>query len=75
MIESLILIEGNDVKEENLGISLGNAKQLVVGRAVGFGIILHLAVDSPAYFSDALRDLSQVVGVTGVITLAVRSQP
>jgi hypothetical protein len=38
MIISLVLIEGTDVDEQDLGISLGNAKQIVVGRAYGFGI-------------------------------------
>jgi hypothetical protein len=37
MIESLILIEGESVKEEDLNISLMNAKQLIKGNVPGFG--------------------------------------
>ena len=48
MIISLVLIEGTDLDEQDLGISLGNAKQIVVGRAYGFGIILHIAATTPA---------------------------
>ena len=54
-------------------MSLGNAKQVVVGNAYGFGVVLHLAADSPADLSNALRECAQVPGVTGVLTLALRS--
>jgi hypothetical protein len=38
MMLSLIVIEGQNVREETLrSLSLGNAKQLVVGNASGFG--------------------------------------
>jgi hypothetical protein len=71
---SLVLIEGENVNVEALRtLSLGNAKQLVVGKAYGFGIILHIAADSPAYLSNALRDFLQVPGVSGVITLGLRT--
>ena len=43
MVESLVLIEGIGVKEDNLRISLANAKQLVIGSAPGYGVILHIA--------------------------------
>jgi hypothetical protein len=43
MILSLILIEGKDVSREALrSLPLGNAKQLVIGDAEGFGAILHV---------------------------------
>ena len=75
MLLSLVLIEGKNVSAETLrSVSLGNAKQLVVGNAHGFGVILHIAADSPVYLGNALREFAQVKGVTGVVTLALRTQ-
>lgn len=75
MMLSLVLIEGQNVSVETLrSISLGNAKQLVVGNAYGFGVILHIAADDPAYLSNALLEFAKVPGVTGVMLLATRSQ-
>lgn len=74
MMLSLVLIEGQNVSEETLrSLSLGNAKQLVVGNAYGFGVMLHIAAESPVYLGDALREFAQVPGVTGVMTLALRT--
>ena len=73
MIESLILIQGKNVKEANLNISLGNALQLVVGRAPQFGLILHIAADSPDYLGKALIEFAKVPEVTGVVTLMIQS--
>jgi copper homeostasis protein CutC len=74
MMLSLVLIEGPHVSEESLrSMSLGNAKQVVVGNAYGFGVVLHLAADSPVDLSNALRECAQVSGVTGVLTLALRT--
>lgn len=74
MIESLVLIEGKNVSKETLrSLSLGNAKQLVVGNAPGFGVILHIAAESPLYFSQALREFAEVPGVDRVVTLALRN--
>ena len=74
MMLSLVLIEGKDVTAETLrSVSLGNAKQLVVGNAHGFGVILHIAADSPVYLGNALSKFAQVPGVTGVVTLALRT--
>ena len=73
MIESVVLIEGQNVNPETLGISLGNAKQLVIGRAGAIGVILHVAANSPADLGNALVEFAQVPGVTGVLTLALRS--
>jgi hypothetical protein len=68
------LIEGQNVSEDTLrSVSLGNAKQLVIGHAYGFGTILHIAATSPADLGNALRDFAQVPGVTGVLTLALRT--
>jgi hypothetical protein len=72
MIQSLVQIEGN-VKKEALGISLSNAKQLVVGRVPGDGWILHIAANSAADLGKALLKFAQVPGVTGVITLTLRT--
>jgi hypothetical protein len=74
MIESLILIEGQNLNEETLrSISLGNAKQLVVGRVPGSGVILHVAADSPAYLGTALLDFAQIPGAKKVLTLAIQT--
>jgi hypothetical protein len=75
MIESLILVEGRGLKKENLGISLMNAKQLVLGSAPSFGMILHVAATTAADLSKALIDFSAIHGVTNVTTLSIRSQP
>jgi hypothetical protein len=70
---SLILIEGQNVSEETLRtVSLGNAKQLVVGSAYGFGVILHIHAETSADFDNALNAFAQVQGVTGILTLALR---
>jgi hypothetical protein len=74
MVESLVLIEGQRVKEEDLWISLANAKQLVIGRAGAMGIVLHVAASSAADLGNALLDFAQVPGVTGVVTLALHVQ-
>ena len=74
MMLSLVLIEGQNVSEETLrSVSLGNAKQLVVGNAYGFGVILHVAADTPADLANAFLEFAQVPGVTGVLTLALRT--
>ena len=73
MIESLVLIEGNKVKKETLGISLSNAKQLVVGKVPGNGWILHVAANSSADLGKALLKFAQVPGVTGVLTLTLQT--
>jgi hypothetical protein len=73
MIESLVLIEGQEVSEEALrSASLANALQLVVGTVNGFGTVLHINAESSAYLSDALRKFATIPGVTGVTTLAIR---
>jgi hypothetical protein len=75
MIEALILIDGKGVSEESLrSVSLGNALQLVIGSTPGFGIVLHIAADSPAYLGTALLDFARVPGVTKVLTLAIRNE-
>ncbi len=74
MMLSLVLIEGQNVSEETLrNLSLGNAKQLVVGNADGFGVILHIAAESPPYLSKALQEFAEVPGVDRVVTLALRT--
>jgi len=73
MVESLVLIEGNGVKEDGLGISLMNAKQLVIGRVPGNGWVLHVAANSSDDLGKALLDFSKVTGVKGVLTLTLRT--
>ena len=74
MILSVVVIEGHNVSEEALrSLSLGNAKQLVIGHAYGFGVLLHIAATTSVDLGNALRDFAQVPGVTGVMTLALRT--
>lgn len=73
MIESLVLIEGKGVQEENLRISLANAKQLVIGSAPGYGVILHIAANSPDDLGNALLEFAKVSNVNGVLTLMLRT--
>lgn len=74
MVLSLVLIEGQDVSREALrSLSLGNAKQLVIGNAEGFGVLLHIAAESLVDFDNALRELARISGVTGLLTLALRT--
>lgn len=76
MMLSLVLIEGQNVSVETLrSVSLGNAKQLVVGNAYGFGVVLHIAADDTAYLNKAFLEFAKVPGVTGVTLLATRCQP
>ncbi len=72
MIESVVLSEGQNVNPETLGISLGNAKQLVIGSADAIDVILHIAANS-LDLGNALVEFAQVPSVTGVLTLALRS--
>jgi hypothetical protein len=74
VVESLVLIEAKGTPEESLrSLSLGNAKQLVVGSVPGHGeIILHVAANSPTDLGNALLKFAKVSGVTGVLTLTMR---
>lgn len=71
MIQGLILVEGQNVSEEDLMISLGNAKQLVVGTSP-LGVILHVVANSAVDLGNALLKFAEVPGVTGVLTLVLR---
>ena len=73
MIESLVLIEGESVKRESLGISLMNAKQIIIGNALGFGTILHVAANSSTDLGNALLEFAQIPGVENVLTLMIRN--
>ena len=73
MIDSLVLIEGKDVKEEDLSISLANALQLIVGSDNRFGIIVQISATTPDDLRNAIIEFSRVQNVTGVITLMLKS--
>ena len=74
MIESLVLIEGQNVNEETLrSVSLRNALQLVIGSTPRSGVILHIAADSPTDLGNSFLEFAQVPGVTGVLTLMLRT--
>jgi hypothetical protein len=73
MIESLVSIEGNSVDLETLrGTSLSNAKQIVLGFASQFGIVVHIAATSPTDLSNALIAFAQISGVTRVSTISIK---
>jgi hypothetical protein len=75
MIESLVSIESNSVDQETLrSVSLSNAKQLVLGFASQFGIVVHIAANSPTDLSNALIEFAQIPGVTRVVTLSIKVQ-
>jgi hypothetical protein len=68
----LILIEGDGITRESLGISLRNAKQLVLGRAPDYGHVVHIAAESASDLEAALHDFAEIENVSGVICLATR---
>ena len=70
---SLILIEGQTLKKEDLTISLANAKQIVIGNAPQFGWILHVAANTPADLGKAVQSFAKIPGVSAVTTLAIRN--
>jgi hypothetical protein len=69
---SLILIEGEEVEEQDLMISLRSAKQIVIGRAPGFGHLVHVAAQTRDDLDNATREFASAPNVTGILTLAVR---
>ncbi len=74
MIESLILVEGLNVSEETLrSVSLGNAKQLVVGSVPAGGVVLHVAATTVADLGAALLEFARVPNVTQIATLTLRT--
>src|SRR5262245_51841328 len=76
MVESLLLVEGRNVSVESLrSLSLGNAKQLVVGSVPGGGVVLHVAATTVADLGAAVRDFGKVPNVTQVLTLTLRNSP
>jgi hypothetical protein len=74
MISSVVLIEGKDLTKEALMFSLSNAKQVVMGRVPGSGDwIVHIAATKLADLEKALLKYAKVPGVTGVVTLLIRT--
>jgi len=73
MVTGLILVEHQSMEEDTLKrVGLSNAKQLVIGQAWGFGMVLHLAANTSDDFGKALLRFAQVPEVTKVLTLALR---
>ena len=80
MVESLVLIERERADIEHLredlkSLSLGNAKQLVIGSMPSLGVILHVAANTSTDLGNALVKIAEVPGVTGVLPLMIRTQP
>lgn len=78
MVECLILIreqEGEGVDEEALGsLSLANAKHVVVGRAPGGQVVVHVAATALEDLRFALLAFAQLTGVAEVVTLTLRTE-
>lgn len=70
-IGSLILIKGTGLKEDAFKMSLGNAKQIVVGIVYSLGMIVHLTATSFEAREKALVKFAQVEGVKDIITLTI----
>src|SRR5262245_16138247 len=74
MIQSVVLIETTNADDESLrSLSLLNAKQIVIGRAPGFGTVLHVAATTVDDLTNALQKFSKVHGVKQVVTLTIRT--
>jgi uncharacterized protein (UPF0371 family) len=72
---AILLVVGNRVEQEALrSLSLQNAKQLLMGDAPEFGVLLHVAATTAEDMNRAISEFAQVEGVTAVSTLALRSQ-
>ena len=75
MVESLVLIEGGGEHplddDELCGVSLSNAKHVIVGEAPGARIVVHVAATSLDDLRNALLEFGGVSGVGGVVTLAL----
>ncbi|EEM56554.1 hypothetical protein bthur0007_55740 [Bacillus thuringiensis serovar monterrey BGSC 4AJ1] len=68
------MVEGQNISTEALrSMSLGNAKQLVIGVIPpARGVILHVTATS-SYLGNALLEISQVAGVKNVLTLTLEN--
>lgn len=74
MISSVVLVEGTDLKKAALTFSLANALQVVMGRVPGSGDwLIHIAATTLADLEKALLKYAKVPGVTGVVTLLIRT--
>jgi hypothetical protein len=74
MVESWVLIEGQNVREELRSVSLMNAKHVVVGSVPSGGTILHVAANSLADIGNTLLAFAEVPSFTGVSTEAIRTR-
>lgn len=72
MVVCLVLVEGDKVIEENLMIPLTNAEEFLIGRVDGLGILAHFVAPSTTDLDTAVRGLTEVPNVTGVLTLATK---
>lgn len=76
MLQGWVLIEEHNLNQEALrGLSLMNAKHLVVGSVPGSGVMVHVAASSPADLGKALLEFAQLPGVSKVLTLALSAEP
>jgi hypothetical protein len=74
IVRGLYLVEGKNLKEEDFrGGGLASAKQIVIGTAPGFGIVLHIAANDHKFLEKAVLKFSQVAGVTRITTLAIKN--
>lgn len=73
MVHSVILVEGKNLTEAALKFTLGNAKQIVMGRVSGSpDWIVQITATTLADLTKALQKYAKVPGVTQVVTLLIR---
>jgi hypothetical protein len=72
VVVAVVLVEGDDVIEENLMIPLTNAEEFLIGRVDGLGILVHFVANSTTDLDVAVRGLTSVPNVTGVLTVATK---
>jgi len=73
MAHALILIEGKEVRMENLYISLSNAKQVVFNPPSVFGYLIEIRGNEIEDVHKAILDFSLIPEVTGVVPLIIKT--
>lgn len=72
MTQGIILIQGDNIRDDIRDIGLSNAKHLLIGDTPGFGTILHIAANTSDDFNNALTEFLKIPDVK-VVTMALRS--
>lgn len=72
MTSGIYLIKG-EIKEDDLMISLSNAKQIVIGRAHEFGTIIHITATTPDDLKNAMHKFLEIEGVEDLKVIAIKN--